>query len=57
MADNRGSSGITLAVLVVASLVTAALLIHLHQMTDWSHGASHTAAIARIGLDPNRPRP
>jgi hypothetical protein len=57
MANNNGNSGVTVVVLVAVALAGAALLVHLHHITEWSHGASQTAAIARYGFDTGRPGP
>ena len=57
MAYKRDNSGVTVLVLFIAALATAALLVHLHRMTDWSHGVSMTAAIARVGVEQNGLQP
>jgi hypothetical protein len=54
MAYKRDSSGLTVVILIVVALGAAALLLHLHRLTEWSHGASRAGAIARYGFEQNR---
>jgi hypothetical protein len=47
MAYKNGNAAVTVLVIIVVALGAAAVLLHLHRTTEWSHGASSTAGIAR----------